>query len=326
MIPVLGHLELTRRLGLFAQEFTSPDIPIRSVVKALGHLVRNVLDEFPHEVRCAPAEVEVAVVAQGPDRLEVADVLDEIVAVGLRRGALDMSLGVLETENEVDVGVIQQRLKRLGDLLGSGLVLAVDQPDLTSRLGRCCVQDALAVGRKSPCFLLGRGQVGHALPCGQADTRQIRVRQDQLLDALTEVVGRHGIVELGRQPILAFRAVYAVLTRDEDVPGDHVDVHVAVLGVPHHLPPKRNLLVHGHFQRLRDALDIIQGHFLIAGHANHGREGMKIPQGQVVVTEASQVIDIRLPEVHVPHHQYVLVAGNHRCGCCKWASARPADS
>ena len=80
MIPVFGHLELTRRLGLRAQKFTSPDVPIRTVVKALGHIVRDVPDKLPHEVRRAPAEVEVAVVAQGPDRLQVADVLDEVFA------------------------------------------------------------------------------------------------------------------------------------------------------------------------------------------------------------------------------------------------------
>ena len=54
-----------------------------------------------------------------------------------------MGLGVLETEDEVDVRVIQQGLEGPGDVLGPGLVLAVDQSDLTSRLGLGCVQDAL---------------------------------------------------------------------------------------------------------------------------------------------------------------------------------------
>ena len=159
----------------------------------------------PHEVRRAPAEVVVVVVAQGPDRLQVSDVLDEVLAERLRRGAEHVGLGVLEAEDEVDVRLVDQGLEGPGDVLGPGLVLAVDQRDLASGLGRGRVQDALAVGVKGPCLLLGGGHVGHVLARGQADAGQVRVRQEHLLDALAEVVRGRRIVELVRQSVLALR-------------------------------------------------------------------------------------------------------------------------
>ena len=227
VVPVLGHLELMRDRRFCTQELTAPDIPVRAVVVARRNIVGDILDKFPHEVRCTPVEVVVAVVPQGPDRFEAADVLDEIVAVWLLGGAEYMSFSVFETEDKVDGRVIDQGLEGLGDVLGPGLVLAVDQPDLAPGLGRGCVQDALAVCIKGPCLLLGGAHIGHALACGQADAGQVWVGQEHLLDTLTEEVRGGRIVVLVRQSVLAVSAVY------EDVPGDHVEIHVAVLAIAH---------------------------------------------------------------------------------------------
>jgi hypothetical protein len=80
VVPVLVHLQLPGRVGFRAQKLATPDVAIRTVVVAPGYLVRDIPDELPHEVGRPPAEVEVVVVAEGPDGLEVADVFDKALA------------------------------------------------------------------------------------------------------------------------------------------------------------------------------------------------------------------------------------------------------
>jgi len=303
VVPVFVHFKLAWGLGFRVQELASPDVTVGAVVKTLGHVVGDVLDELPHEFGGPPAEVEVVVVAEGPDRLETADVLDEAVAEGLVRRTERVGLGVLETEDEVDVRVIDQGLKGLGNGLGPGLVLAVDKGDLAPGLGRRRVQDALAVGREGPVLFLGRAQTGHMFTGGQADTRQVGIGQEHLFDTLAKVVRGGVVIVFVRQAILTVGTEY------EDVPGDHVEIHVAVLAVAHDLPPKGDLLVHGHLKGLGRALDVVQGHLLVSRDAHHGRKRMEVPQGYVVVAEPSQVVDGGLPEGHVPHHQNVLALG-----------------
>ena len=118
-----------------------------------------------------------------------------------------------------------------------------------------------------------------------------------------------------------------------DVPRDEVEVDVAGLPVLHHLPPVGDLLLDAHdlddletahdlrgveapaaelVALSRDGggpLDIVQGDVRILRHLHQGREGVQVPEGDEVVAVPSEVVDVLLPELQLPHHRHVDLRG-----------------
>ena len=104
-------------LRIARQELAAPHPHVRAEVVALRFLVRNVLHELAHEVRRGPAIHQRVVVAQRPERLEVAERLEIAAVEGLRGRRERVRLRVLEAEDEVHVGLRDDRLEGRRDVL-----------------------------------------------------------------------------------------------------------------------------------------------------------------------------------------------------------------
>ena len=92
--------------------------------------------------------------------------------------------------------------ERLGDRGGLGLVLAVDERDVSIGLLLDDVEHAEPVGSKGPVLLLLEGGPRHVLSGGEADPGQVGVGQEELLHARPVVVDGGLVPEVRGDPVL----------------------------------------------------------------------------------------------------------------------------
>src|SRR4030042_276746 len=206
-------------------------------------------------------------------------------------------------------------------------MLAMYESEFSPRLHFGGVEHPLCVGLKSPVLFLLESGFRHVLARRQADAGQVRITQEHSADTLAEVVDRGLVVDILRNSVFSFGSV------NEDIPGDNVEVDIAVLRVTHYFPPKLDFLLDGHllqnfnvahnFRAVespgrqvvillplnRRAFHIIQRHIGIVGDLYKRRKRMETPQRNIIVTVSSQVIDVVLPKVKAPHLGYIVLRG-----------------
>ena len=243
MVPVLDDFDLSRRLRLGAHKFPAPNVLVGTQVETPGDIIRDVLYELAHEVRGTPAKMIHIVVAQRPDRFEVAfglDIFNKTGVIWLGSGTIHVRLGIFEAEDKLNVLMIDQRLELPGNVFSAGLMLAMDESEFSPRLRFGGVKHSLSVGLKRPVFFLLKSGFRHVFARRQANARQIRIRQEHLPDTLAEVVNRSFVVDIVCNAVFSFGSV------DKDIPGNNIEIHVAVLCIPHDFAPKLDFLLDGY--------------------------------------------------------------------------------
>jgi len=160
-----------------------------------------------------------------------------------------VGLCVFEAEDELDILVVDEGCELSCDVFCSGLVLAMDESNFSAGLFGEGVEYAAGIGVEGPVLLLPECCTAHVLSGGEADAFEEGICKEHLFDALAEVVDGGFVGDAVRDAVFAAGAV------DEDVPGDEVEVDVAILCVLHYLSPEGDFFIDSHFP---DGFEVVE--------------------------------------------------------------------
>ena len=165
-----------------------------------------------------------------------------------------MRVGVLKTEDEINIGMIDQGSHFLKNHVRRRFVLPMNETELSARLHLKRVKSSCHVGVNHPVFFcFGRnaffrvtiarpenGSVKHVFARRDADACKVRIGNNQFFHAFSEVVNGRLVVGIVRDAILAIDSI------SEDVPGNDIEIDVSRFAISHDIAPKGYFLINGH--------------------------------------------------------------------------------
>ena len=158
-----------------------------------------------------------------------------------------MRICVFKTEDEINIGMIDQGSHLLKDHVRRSFVLPMNETELSTRLHLERVKSSCHVGVDHPVFLrfgrnaffrvtvacLENGSVKHVFARRDADACYIGISHNQFFYAFAEVVNGRSVFGIVGD------AVFAIDPIGEDVPGNDVEIDASRFAISHgssHMP------------------------------------------------------------------------------------------